>query len=475
MDLPRRPLFFAMLLALGLAPLSAQQEWESLFDGKSLAGWKAAEHPDSIRLVDGMIYCNGPRAHLFYVGPDGKAEFENFELELEVKAMPGANSGVYFHATWQDANWPRKSGFEVQVNNTQPPFDRGYSENKRTGSLYGVRNLYKAMVKDNEWFTMNILVRKPRVEVRLNGKLMMEYTEPSNQPVLNPGTTMDFLTKGTIALQCHDEKSQAWYRNIRIRRLPPGEDASVVKPVLNEQDLQRAVLAKDNFPLVNLRTRVEGGPTLKELRAIHGRTGLFAGRVYRLGNRAEAGDEPAALRVLAEMANEPVFTGLEIAWPLPTKTLPGAATLARFDYLVGRCPITPGDSDLDGLVRRRVQVMSELPIDVLADPLQLPAELAGRADELWTEERMRGIIDAAVKNGVALEISPRERAPLEKFLTLAKAAGAKFTVGDDGAGAAEFTDWSYILEMQKKLGLGWKSMYVPGHDPTRAQRAVGKP
>jgi histidinol phosphatase-like PHP family hydrolase len=473
MELPRLPLLFATLLALWTPSIRAQDEWVSLFDGKSLAGWKASEHRDSFSVTDGLIYGNGPRAHLFYVGAGGQAEFENFELELEAKPMPGCNSGVYFHATWQDANWPRKSGFEVQINNTQPPFDRGYSENKKTGSLYGVRNLYKAMVKDDEWFTMNILVKKPRVEVRLNGKLMMEYTEPANQPVLNPGTTMDFLTKGTFALQCHDEKSQVWFRNIRVRRLPPGEDATVAKPVLDTQDLQRAVLAKDNFPLVNLRTRADGGPTLRELRAIHGRTGLFAGRLYQLGNRHEAADEAAAIKVLKEMRNEPVFTGLEVSWP-GERSLPGPATLAQFDYILGRCPVGEADhADMDGVVERRAQAMTELPIDVLADPLQVPASVSARTDELWTEERMRVIIAAAVKNGVALEISSHDHQPSEKFIALAKTAGAKFTVGDDGGG--DYTDWSYVLEIQKKLGLTWRNMWVPGHEPTRTQRALAKP
>ncbi|MES1168241.1 MAG: hypothetical protein ABUL61_03625, partial [Oleiharenicola lentus] len=129
-------------------------------------------------------------------------------------------------------------------------------------------------------------------------------------------------------------------------------------------------------------------------------------------------------------------------------------------------------SSMDILVKGQVRTMEELPIDVLADPLQLPAEYTHRADELWTEERMRVIIDAAVKNGVALEISPHERQPSEKFLALAKAAGAKFTVGDNGGNVEQFTDWSYLLEMQQKLKLTWRDMYVPGHEPTRAQRAL---
>ena len=88
-------------------------------------------------------------------------------------------------------------------------------------------------------------------------------------------------------------------------------------------------------------------------------------------------------------------------------------------------------------LQRRALILAELPIDVLADPMQSPANIKDRMDEFWTEDRMKVIIDAAVKNGVALEINPRERTPSEKFITLAKAAGAKFAVGDDGANAEQ--------------------------------------
>src|SRR5437870_320578 len=83
MKIPRFARLAFVLAALGGALSAfAADGWETIFDGKTLNGWKASEHPASIKVVDGMIYCDGPRAHLFYLGADGKAEFENFELEL---------------------------------------------------------------------------------------------------------------------------------------------------------------------------------------------------------------------------------------------------------------------------------------------------------------------------------------------------------------------------------------------------------
>ena len=59
--------FLLVGLAVALTvPLRAQATdgWVSLFDGKTLHGWKGSEHPDSVHVVDGMIMCDGPRSHL---------------------------------------------------------------------------------------------------------------------------------------------------------------------------------------------------------------------------------------------------------------------------------------------------------------------------------------------------------------------------------------------------------------------------
>ena len=58
---------FALSISVALcasAPLFAQ-EWIPLQDGKSLAGWKAAERPESWTVEDGVFVSGGERAHLF--------------------------------------------------------------------------------------------------------------------------------------------------------------------------------------------------------------------------------------------------------------------------------------------------------------------------------------------------------------------------------------------------------------------------
>src|SRR5512141_464897 len=91
----------SFVVAILSVTLAHGQEWQSLFDGKTLDGWKASENPGSFKVVDGQISCDGPRSHLFYVGPDAKADFKNFELSVEARTLNGANSGVYFHTAFQ--------------------------------------------------------------------------------------------------------------------------------------------------------------------------------------------------------------------------------------------------------------------------------------------------------------------------------------------------------------------------------------
>ena len=78
----------------------SEDGWVPIFDGETLSGWKANENEDSWTVEDGTIVAGGPLSHLFYVG-DAKP-FVNFELLCEVMTTPGSNSGIYFHAKYQE-------------------------------------------------------------------------------------------------------------------------------------------------------------------------------------------------------------------------------------------------------------------------------------------------------------------------------------------------------------------------------------
>jgi hypothetical protein len=246
--------FTAALIA---AP-SLAQEWIPLQDGKSLAGWKAAERPEAWVVEDGAFVSRGDRSHLFYVGKVAKHDFRNFELSLEVMTSPGANSGVYVHTKWQGPGWPA-AGYELQVINSNPKVDSkdAYVEHKMTGSIYAVRNAWVAPAKDNEWFTYRIRVVGNTIQTFVNDQLVAEYAEPANAP-RQPDKQGRRLGSGTFALQAHDPGSVVKYRNIKVKLLP--KDAAPPEGLVSLSDPELDALvswASDvNIPLIDFGVAV---------------------------------------------------------------------------------------------------------------------------------------------------------------------------------------------------------------------------
>lgn len=184
--------------------------WINLFDGKSLDGWKASENPATFTIENGMIAVHGPRAHLFYDGPMLNHNFKDFELKVRVMTTPGSNSGIFIHTQYQETGWPSK-GYEIQVNNSQ-------SDWRRTGSLYAVEDVKEVYVKDNEWFTESITVKGKRIIIKINDKMVVDYTEPDNVAQL-PGRAQKHLSSGTFALQGHDPASKVFFKEVKVRAL----------------------------------------------------------------------------------------------------------------------------------------------------------------------------------------------------------------------------------------------------------------
>jgi hypothetical protein len=204
---------FAAFAALALPAFAADSSdgWVSLFDGKTLDGWKASDKPGTFSVENGEIVVHGDRSHLFYVGDIHNHDWTNFEAKCEVMTKPSANSGFYFHTVFQEAGWPDK-GFEVQVNNT-------HKDTKRTAGLYDVKDNYDTVAKDNEWFTLYVKVEGKHVITKVNDKVIIDWTEPDGfqPPKGHPGRKIDH---GTFALQGHDPGSETHFKNIVVRALP---------------------------------------------------------------------------------------------------------------------------------------------------------------------------------------------------------------------------------------------------------------
>ena len=182
----------------------------TLFGGKTLDGWRANENTDTFTIKEGELVVHGPRSHLFYTGPVNNHDFKNFHLRVECMTKPGANSGIYFHTKFQDQGWPAQ-GFECQVNQSS-------SDPKKTGGLYAVKDVNPSPVKDDEWYTYDIIVKGKTVTIQVDGKTTVEWTQPDDW---TPPKGMDGrkLGSGTFAIQGHDPESVVHYKSIKVKPL----------------------------------------------------------------------------------------------------------------------------------------------------------------------------------------------------------------------------------------------------------------
>lgn len=191
-------------------PVNAQPEgWISIFDG-TMTNWKVGNNASSFSIENGTIKVNGPVGHLYYDGPVKKHLFRNFEFKAQVMTKPGSNSGIYFHTSYQEGGWPDR-GYEVQVNNS-------HTDWRRTGSLYDIVDIKETYAKDNEWYTEYIKVEGKHVIIKINDKVVVDYTEPCDVK-REDNHPLRLITGGTFALQAHDPKSVVYYKDIMVKPL----------------------------------------------------------------------------------------------------------------------------------------------------------------------------------------------------------------------------------------------------------------
>ncbi len=204
--------------------IAAEREagFEALFDGRSLAGWRGyrGARASGWRVQDGWLRAEpGRGVDLVSVG-----EYDDFELELEWRAAPGGNGGVFYRAgeearaLWQDAA-------ELQALDDARHAD-GQAPLHRAGSVYDLFAPNADVVRPaGEINRARVIARGSKVEHWLNGHLVAAYDTASEtwKRQLAASKFRDLpgfgaRARGHIGLQHHGEAMA--YRNIKLRALP---------------------------------------------------------------------------------------------------------------------------------------------------------------------------------------------------------------------------------------------------------------
>jgi hypothetical protein len=419
-----------------------EPEWTELFNGKDLTGWTANENPGSFQVENGILVANGPISHLFYTGEFHKGVFRNFELKAMVKTDPSSNSGIIFH-TQEQSHGPLLRGYEVQINNTyERPGD--FQELKKTGSLYGIRNVYYPTAKDNEWFELSFKVVENRCEVFVNGTKVVDYIQPDD-PYRPKNDKMKVFSAGLIALQCHDKDSKVYFKSIQVKPLPNAEEFAML--VSKEWDDKITKMCLENFPVIDFHVHLKGGLTIAQACENSLKLGINYGIAPNCGLKFPVTDDKSLSAYMDTVKSMPIFRGMQ-AEGREWVTLFSPEAVAKFDYVFtdgmtwtdhkGRrmrlwkpeeAFVDNEQEFMDELVSKIESVVSQEPIDIHVNPTFLPAVIAAKYDELWTDARIDRFVNILAKNGVALEINSRYKLPTEKILRKAKEAGVKFTFG----------------------------------------------
>jgi len=228
-----------------LTDAQVAQGWRLLWDGTSTNGWHGAtlpgfpDHGWTIR--DGVLSVDAATGGESTNGGDiiTREEFANFELELDFRITPGANSGIKYFVDPQLGPTLGLAGsaigleFQILDDERHPDAKLGVRGNRTAGSLYDLipaTNLdepgrsAKRVLPPGEWNRARIVATGRHVEHWLNGVKVVEYDRGTQlfRALVSNSKYKDMpgfgeRERGPILLQDHGNAVS--FRSIKIRSL----------------------------------------------------------------------------------------------------------------------------------------------------------------------------------------------------------------------------------------------------------------
>lgn len=206
----------ASLLALSAVIAGAQKsEWEPLFNGKDLTGWKHVGE-GTFTIENGLLKTEGGMGLLWFEG----RKFDHAVIRVVYKpdAATGGNSGVFIRIPEKPTEpWmPVNKGYEVQI-------DDSGDDHHVTGTLYSLTQAAARPGKKNEWNTLEITLDGPKTIVTVNGTIVTEFAEGQAVPPKKIWYEPDRGPRpeaGYIGLQNHGAKDTVYFKEISVKPLP---------------------------------------------------------------------------------------------------------------------------------------------------------------------------------------------------------------------------------------------------------------
>ncbi|MDV7139700.1 hypothetical protein R3X28_12475 [Maribacter sp. TH_r10] len=271
---------------------------------------------------------------------------------------------------------------------------------------------------------------------------------------------------------------------IGISSLSCNSKSKKEKPAEQQKEVQNPILTKiaelkkAGYDIVDYHGHLKGGLTMEDLLEHSKETGIDYGVAFNAGIGFPITNDSTLLANYDRYKKYPVYMAMQ-AEGREWVTMFSKENIATFDYVFtdamtwtdkkGRrmrlwIPeevfVDDKDDFMDQLVDKIVGVMQNEPIDIYVNSTYLPDILQPEYDELWTNERMQKVIDAAVANNIAIEINARYKIPSATFIKKAKAAGVKFSMGTNNTDK-DLGTLDYAIEMIDTCNLDPSDFFTP--------------
>lgn len=194
--------------SLRAQPAGAERQWQSLFDGKTLANWKSTPFggEGAVKVEDGRIILEtggGDLTGITWTGPD--LPTTNYELELEAMRLEGNDffAGVTFPVASSFCSLIL-GGWGGTVVGLSSINGRDASENDTTQSI---------VFESGRWYHVRIRVTPARIEASLDGSQIVDQ-ETTGRKI---STRMEVEPSQPLGIAAWRTKSAL--RNIRLRTL----------------------------------------------------------------------------------------------------------------------------------------------------------------------------------------------------------------------------------------------------------------
>ena len=416
----------------------------------------SCSHPKKLTLEEGS-------------GWTSRRSYADFRITGQARTEEGAVAAVRFCES------APRAGYEVVLRNG--PIDGTI----KTGSLLHVRNLYRSLAKDGEWFDFSIAVRGNNIGVQIGGVDVVCYTEPE-APWRSAELAGQRIGRGKISFA--GVKGKVELRGLDIEALPAGlKNPADTLPPVDEQVDSIIRLQQRDFPVIDYHVHLKGGLTKEMAHAMSMNYGINYGVAPNAGEggvgRMLANDEEV-YAYYKEISGEPFLFGVQGEGRRWTQTF-SAEALGIFEYLFtdamtiidhkGRNAriYRPEEAIFDGidkemfmdhLVNQTVLILTNEPADIYANPTYLPDEMQDGYDRYWTPERVDRVLDVLERYKIALEINPRYMIPSFDIIRRAKERGIKFTFGTNNVDA-DFGKLEYAVEAISECGLTPDDIWFP--------------